>query len=154
MLLDENKIIFGEVGVTDSSGMDPMKPYSENPKCKMIWPTKKNTAKNRGKKANPEDEFKFKSIRISNRNIIDYTGHKRYRTVYRSNEVEAFYIDTEWINKRYDESSWNASIVVGLFFMDEDNPVMVAKKEEAVVIPKDMNVFNYSVSFVLADLNS
>lgn len=114
---------------------------------------KKNTAKNRGKKANSEDEFKFKSIRISNRNIIDYTGHKRYRTVYRSNEVEAFYVDTEWINKRYDESSWNASIVVGLFFMDEDNPVMVAKKEEAVVIPKDMNVFNYSVSFVLADLN-
>ena len=49
--------------------------------------------------------FKFKSIRTSCSGSIDFAGNKRYRTVFRLNEVERLYVDTEIINKQFDEKA-------------------------------------------------
>ena len=55
--------------------------------------------------------FKFKSIRTSCSGSIDFAGNKRYRTVFRLNEVERLYVDTEIINKQFD-ICWNRTICI------------------------------------------
>ena len=54
--------------------------------------------------------FKFKSIRTSCSKVIDFTGNKHYRTVFRLNEIETLFVDTEVINKQFDEKPWDAEI--------------------------------------------
>ena len=79
--------------------------------------------------------FKFKSIRTSCSEVIDFTGNKHYRTVFRLNEVETLFVDTEVINKQFDEKAWDAEIVAALIYMHGEQPVLVAQKGGKVTIP-------------------
>ena len=87
--------------------------------------------------------FKFKSIRTSCSKVIDFTGNKHYRTVFRLNEIETLFVDTEVINKQFDEKPWDAEIVAALIYMHEDQPVLVAQKGGKVTIPETDSIFNY-----------
>ena len=78
--------------------------------------------------------FKFKSIRTSCSEVIDFTGNKHYRTVFRLNEVETLFVDTEVINKQFDEKAWDAEIVAALIYMHGEQPVLVAQKGGKVIL--------------------
>ncbi len=95
--------------------------------------------------------FKFKSIRTSCSGSIDFAGNKRYRTVFRLNEVERLYVDTEIINKQFDEKAWDAEIVAALVYMNGEQPVLVAQKGGKVTIPEVEPVFRFSTDFSAED---
>ena len=95
--------------------------------------------------------FKFKSIRTSCSAVIDFTGKKHYRTVFRLNEVETLFVDTEVINKQFDEKAWDAEIVAALIYMHGEQPVLVAQKGGKVTIPETESVFQFSTAFSVED---
>ena len=95
--------------------------------------------------------FKFKSIRTSCSEVIDFTGNKHYRTVFRLNEVETLFVDTEVINKQFDEKAWDAEIVAALIYMHGEQPVLVAQKGGKVTIPETESVFQFSTAFSVED---
>ena len=86
--------------------------------------------------------FKFKSIRTSCSEVIDFTGNKHYRTVFRLNEIETLFVDTEVINKQFDEKPWDAEIVAALIYMHGEQPVLVAQKGGKVTIPETESRFS------------
>lgn len=79
---------------------------------------KSKSTKTAVSKAASNINFKFKSIQTSSSEVIDFVGDKHYRTVFRLNEVETLFVDTEFINKQFDEKSWEAEIVAVLFYMN------------------------------------
>ena len=98
--------------------------------------------------------FKFKSIRTSCSKVIDFTGNKHYRTVFRLNEIETLFVDTEVINKQFDEKPWDAEIVAALIYMHEDQPVLVAQKGGKVTIPETDFIFQFSTTFSAEDFTN
>ena len=98
--------------------------------------------------------FKFKSIRTSCSEVIDFTGNKHYRTVFRLNEVETLFVDTEVINKQFDEKAWDAEIVAALIYMHGEQPVLVHKKEEKLPSPKRSLFFNFQLLFLSRTLQT
>ena len=98
--------------------------------------------------------FKFKSIRTSCSKVIDFTGNKHYRTVFRLNEIETLFVDTEVINKQFDEKPWDAEIVAALIYMHEDQPVLVAQKGGKVTIPETDFIFHFSTTFSAEDFTN
>ena len=97
--------------------------------------------------------FKFKSIRTSCSEVIDFTGNKHYRTVFRLNEVETLFVDTEVINKQFDEKAWDAEIVAALIYM-ESNLYWWHKKEEKLPSPKRSLFFNFQLLFLSRTLQT
>lgn len=90
--------------------------------------SKPKSPKTVGKTAIPDINFKFKSIRTSVSEVVDYVGNKHYRSVFRLNEVETLFVDTEIVNKLFDEKPWEAEIMAVLFYMDGKQPVAIAQK--------------------------
>ena len=86
--------------------------------------------------------------------MIDFTGNKLYRTVFRLNEIETLFVDTEVINKQFDEKPWDAEIVAALIYMHEDQPVLVAQKGGKVTILKRISFFNFQLLFRLRILQT
>ena len=98
--------------------------------------------------------FKFKSIRTSCSEVIDFTGNKHYRTVFRLNEVETLFVDTEVINKQFDEKAWDAEIVAALIYMHGEQPVLVAQKGGKLPSPKRSLFFNFQLLFLSRTLQT
>jgi len=102
-------------------------------------------------KAASNINFKFKSIRTSTSDVIDFAGNKHYRTVFRLNEVETLFVDTELINKQFDEKSWEAEMIAVLFYMNGEQPVPVAQKERKIVIQETESVSHFTTIFSAED---
>lgn len=105
------------------------------------------------KQAATDINFKFKSVRASCSDVIDFTGNKRYRTVFRLNEVDTLYVDTEVINKQFDEQPWEAEVIAALVYMNGEQPVLVAQKGGKVTIPETEAVFQFSTGFSAEDFS-
>lgn len=114
---------------------------------------KARSSKASKKQAATDINFKFKSIRTSCSDVIDFTGNKRYRTVFRLNEVDTLYVDTEVINKQFDEQPWEAEIIAALVYMNGEQPVLVAQKGGKVTIPETEAVFQFSTGFSAEDFS-
>ena len=121
-------------------------------KCKTneLWRRRKKSKASKDQTAT-DINFKFKSIRTSCSEVIDFTGNKHYRTVFRLNEVETLFVDTEVINKQFDEKAWDAEIVAALIYMHGEQPVLVAQKGGKVTIPETESVFQFSTAFSVED---
>ncbi|MCQ4874981.1 MULTISPECIES: AAA family ATPase [Odoribacteraceae] len=112
---------------------------------------KSKSTKTAVSKAASNINFKFKSIQTSSSEVIDFAGDKHYRTVFRLNEVETLFVDTEFINKQFDEKSWEAEIVAVLFYMNGKQPVAVAQKGGKIVIPETESLFHFTTTFSAED---
>ncbi len=113
--------------------------------------SKPKSPKTVGKTAIPDINFKFKSIRTSVSEVVDYVGNKHYRSVFRLNEVETLFVDTEIVNKLFDEKPWEAEIMAVLFYMDGKQPVAIAQKGGKVVIPETEAIFQFTTTFSAED---
>lgn len=122
-------------------------------KCKTneLWWRRPKNQKRQKTDCYNDINFKFKSIRTSCSEVIDFTGNKHYRTVFRLNEVETLFVDTEVINKQFDEKAWDAEIVAALIYMHGEQPVLVAQKGGKVTIPETESVFQFSTAFSVED---
>ena len=120
-------------------------------KNKRVMVEKAKKSKISKKQTVTDINFKFKSIRTSCSEVVDFTGNKRYRTVFRLNEIETLFVDTEVINKQFDEKPWDAEIVAALIYMQGDQPMLVVQKGGKVTIPETESVFQFSTTFSAED---
>lgn len=60
-------------------------------------------------------------------------------------------MDTEIVNKLFDEKPWEAEIMAVLFYMDGKQPVAIAQKGGKVVIPETEAIFQFTTTFSAED---
>ncbi|MDR1272972.1 MAG: AAA family ATPase [Odoribacteraceae bacterium] len=96
-----------------------------------------------------EAAFTFKSILVA---LPGEGGQKRYGTTFPLDEVEALHVDTEWVNNRFRRQDWEATVVVGLFFLEGDQPLLVARDDATFTVSSGQEVFRHEARFSPADL--
>lgn len=115
---------------------------------------KAKTSKTAKSKAASDINFRFKSIRVSCSNVVDFAGNRRYRSVFRLNEVGTFYVDTELINKQFDGKPWEAEIVAVLFYMNGKQPMPVAQKGGKITIQETDATSRFTTTFSAEDFSN
>ncbi len=95
--------------------------------------------------------FAFKTIRVSCSPAVDMDGHKQYRTVFRQEEVSSLYVDTEFLNLQFSRKTWKAELETFLFYMDSEQPTLVAQRGGELEIPSTEPEVCLATYFVLED---
>ncbi len=104
-----------------------------------------------GQQPTKEVECAIKRVQVSCSNVVNYLGEKNYRTVYRLQEIQEFFIDTELINKRYTENDWMADATVRLFWFNGKQAECVAEKNDQIMVDKKESLIRYETLFAGSD---
>ena len=74
-------------------------------------------------------------------------GRKRYRTVFRADELSTLYVDTEFVNLQYGRKTWKARLEGLLFGMEGEQATLVAHRAGELEIPSTEAEVNLATDF-------
>lgn len=96
---------------------------------------------------NKNINFAYKGIRAACSPEVDMDGRKRYRTVFRADELSTLYVDTEFVNLQYGRKTWKARLEGLLFGMEGEQATLVAHRAGELEIPSTEAEVNLATDF-------
>ena len=106
----------------------------------------KNAASPTGEK-NKTVNFAYKNIRAACSPAVDMDGRKRYRTVFRADELTTLYVDAELVNLQYSRKTWKAELEGMVFRTEGEQATLVAHRAGGLEIPSTEAEVNLALAF-------